>query len=133
MLKFLERFILPIPSKKDIIFVSIIVALSLLCWRQHKVINDKNDIIDGKNTEITVQKETIKELNRSYQESSNKIKQMNSKLNSVENSYQSKLNAILLTAGKCKSDENPSELEQQARKDFQEIINNLAYSTKKER
>lgn len=97
------------------------------------MINDKNDIIDGKNTEITVQKETIKELNKSYQESSNKIKQMNSKLNSVENSYQSKLNAILLTAGKCKSDENPSELEQQARKDFQEIINNLAYSTKKER
>lgn len=124
---------LPIPSKKDIIFVIIIVVLALICWKQHCVISDKNEIIDGKNTEISVQKKTISELDKSYKESSEKINQMNAKLNVVENTYQAKLNEILLTAGKCKSDLNPSEIEKKARVDFQKIIDDLAHSTKKER
>ena len=124
---------LPIPSKKDIIFVTIIVVLALICWKQHCVISDKNEIIDGKNTEISVQKKTISELDKSYKESSEKINQMNAKLNVVENTYQAKLNEILLTAGKCKSDLNPSEIEEKARVDFQKIIDDLAHSTKKER
>ena len=124
---------LPIPSKKDIIFVTIIVVLALICWKQHCVISDKNEIIDGKNTEISVQKKTISELDKSYKESSEKINQMNSKLNVVENTYQAKLNEILVTAGKCKSDLNPSKIEKKARVDFQKIIDDLAHSTKKER
>lgn len=133
MIKLFEKLKLPVPSKKDIIFVSTILVLMLVCWKQYNVISDKEDIIESKNVEISVQKKTISELDKSYKESSEKIKNMNNKLNLTEEKYQDQLNKLMSAAGNCKSTLNPSEIEVQAQKDFQEIIDDLAYSTKKGR
>lgn len=133
MENFLKKLNLPIPSKLDVIFVITIIILSVICWKQHNIISDKEEIIKSKNTEIIVQQKTISELDKSYKESSEKILSMNSRINTTEKQYQENLNKILSEIGNCKLDENPTEFEIKVRKDFQEILNNLAYSTKKRR
>lgn len=123
---------LPIPSKTTIILSSALIVSIFINTLLYKRLKDKSEIINSKNVEISVQNKTISTLQTKTSESIKKIESMNDTLNNLETDYQTEINKLLKQIGTCTSNEPSSELESKAQKDFQEIIDNLAKSTKKE-
>ena len=69
MFTILEKLGLPIPSKLTIILCVALLLSILLNLSQCKKINDKDEIIKGKEVEISVQNSTIKTLQTETQKS----------------------------------------------------------------
>lgn len=133
MFTILEKCGLPIPSKLTIILCVALLLSILLNLSQCKKINDKDEIIKGKEVEISVQNSTIKTLQTETQKSIDKINAMNDRLAKAESDYQIELDKLISEMGKCKSDEPASEIEESAQKSFQSVIDGLANSTVKKR
>lgn len=133
MFKFLENLGLPVPSKLEIILF-VLLLLSVIGLRyQWNQLQDKDEIIKGKEVEISVQATTIETLRTETLKSVDKINAMNDMLSKTESEYQQELNKLISEIGSCKSNAPVSELEEKAQKSFQGVLDGLANSTVKKR
>ena len=129
----LSKLGLQVPSKFDIAVV-IVLFLSLFGnYLQWKTIQNKNAVIEAKDSEISTQHSTIDLLRNSITKTALKINEMNEALAKTEKDYQTELNKLINDLGQCRSNEPETELEAKAQQSFQEIINNLANSTVKKK
>lgn len=133
MLTVLSKLGLPVPSKLTVGLICVIVCLLSLNILQYNKLKDKDEIIKGKDVELSVQTTTINTLRTETQKSIEKINAMNDRLAATESEYQSELNKLISEMGKCKSDQPASELEDKAQKSFQSVLDGLANSTVKKR
>lgn len=133
MFKFLEKLGLPVPSKLEIILFVLLLCSVIGLRYQWTQLQDKDEIIKGKEVEISVQATTIETLRTETLKAVDKINAMNDRLAKTESEYQQELNKLISEIGSCKSNTPESELEEKAQKSFQSVLDGLANSTVKKR
>lgn len=133
MLNFIKELGLPIPSKLELILIAIIIVSITGNWCLYKKLKDKNEIIKGKEVQISVQAETIESLQKSAKDASRRIDLLNQAFNDTEKEYQDEVNKLLASVSNCKTSTPSSEIEAQAQSAFKKVLDDLADSTKKVR
>lgn len=130
MFTILEKLGLPIPSKLTIILCVALLLSILLNLSQCKKINDKEEIIKGKEVAISVQNATISKLQKETNKSIQKIEEMNKRLSLSESEYQKEVNKLLMSIEDCSPSAPLSEIEKREQETLSIILNKLAKSTR---
>ena len=130
MITNLNEIDLPIPSKLTFLLSSFLLVSILLNVAQCKKINDKEEIIKGKEVAISVQNATISKLQEETNKSIQKIEEMNKSLSLSESEYQKEVNKLLMSIEGCSSSTPLSEIEKREQETLSIILNKLAKSTR---
>ena len=125
-----------LPSKKTLTIAGVILALLTCIFIEYKIIQSKNEkislqteTIKAKELELSIQKQTIDSLDKSYKESIEKMKSANDKMTAIEKEYQQKLDSMILNLGNCKTDTPSDQLTLKEKTLFQGLLNKLSEST----